>query len=56
MTSWLSEDLKEEIRRVFEPKYNRLLSETEIQEIAENLSSMTETILKSKLKYEKGHI
>ena len=34
---WLNENLKMEIKKVFEPRYNKELSVEEIQEIASNL-------------------
>lgn len=50
---WLTPQLKNEIRKVFEPKYKRKLSEDEVGEIAENLSGVVEAILeyKSQQKY-----
>lgn len=54
MHNWLNKSLKMEIRRVFEPRYKRKLSEKEVFEIAENLSGVVEQILKFqwKKKYE----
>lgn len=48
MKSWLSENLKLEIRKVFEPRCKRILNDEEIVEIAENLEAVTEEILKLK--------
>ena len=48
MNTWINEDVREEVRKVFEPRYNRSLSDTEIEEIAENLTGVTEQILKYK--------
>jgi hypothetical protein len=45
---WLTPELRREIRKVFEPKYKYALSEEEVEEIAENLSGVIETILKFK--------
>lgn len=55
---WLNKDLKEEIRKVFEPRYKRKLTDEEILEIADNLSSVIEEILKLKWKekYENRNI
>lgn len=39
---WLNEDLKKEIKKVFEPRYSRRLSGEEIYEIASNLTSYME--------------
>jgi hypothetical protein len=39
---WLNENLKMEIKKVFEPRYNKKLSGEEIQEIASNLVSYME--------------
>lgn len=46
--SWLTKELKEEIRRVFESRYKTKLTEDDIWEIAENLTTGIEVILKSK--------
>lgn len=45
---WLTEPLRQEIRRVFEPKYKRSLSDAEVETIAENLTEVMETFLKMK--------
>jgi len=37
---------------MFEPRYKRILTAREIEEIAENLTSYMKTIIKFKLKYE----
>jgi MinD-like ATPase involved in chromosome partitioning or flagellar assembly len=39
---WLNENLKMEIKKVFELRYNKKLSREEIQEIASNLVSYFE--------------
>jgi hypothetical protein len=39
---WLNEDLKNEIKRIFEPRYKRTLTEEEILVIASNLVSYME--------------
>lgn len=46
---WLTDELKEEIRTCFEKKYERRLSEEDILEIAENLTSLIVTITKFKI-------
>lgn len=45
---WLTDELKAEIRKVLEPKYERRLKDSEIVEIAENLSGFIESYLKFK--------
>lgn len=39
---WLNKELKQEIKKVFEPKYGRKLSSEEVKEIAVNLASYVE--------------
>lgn len=39
---WLNEKLKQEIKNIFEPKYQRKLTDSEIKEIALNLTSYME--------------
>jgi hypothetical protein len=46
--AWLSEDLRKEVRRVFEPRYKRILSNEEIFEIANNLTEFMELIIEYK--------
>jgi len=50
--NWLNENLKQKIKVMFEPRYKRILTEMEVEEIAENLTGYMETIIKFKLKYE----
>lgn len=45
---WLTDELKQEVRKHFEPKYRRKLSEDEVFEIADNLTEVMETYLKMK--------
>ena len=54
MANWLTTDLKEEVRKVFEPRYGRHLTDSEVKEIAENLTDFLEVLLKYRLrlKYE----
>ena len=49
---WISETLKERVCQVFQPKYDSLLSDTEICNIAENLTSLIEAVLVTGNKYE----
>jgi hypothetical protein len=50
MNSYLNENLKSEIRKVFEPRYRRELDDNEVEDIAENLSVVVEEICKFKWK------
>ena len=43
---WLDEDLKKQVRQVFEPRYNRPITELEVIEIAGNLTNFMEDILR----------
>lgn len=49
---WLSDNLKVKIKKVFEAKYKRQLTDREVIDIAENLTGYMETIIKFKLRYE----
>lgn len=42
MDNWLDENLKKEVRKVFEPKYKRKLTEEEVKDIANNLVMLVE--------------
>jgi hypothetical protein len=55
-TTWITPNLKAQIRNVFEPRYKRKLSHLEIIEIAENLAGVIETICQTewKRKYEQS--
>ena len=46
MDTWLTEELKQEIRNTFEPRYKRELSDDEVVEIATNLVTFTEHVVK----------
>lgn len=46
--SWLTELLKEEVRKVFEPRYKRKLTDNEVIDIANNLVGIVEVYAKSK--------
>ena len=52
--NWLNEDLKKEIRKLFEPRYKRTLTDDEVIEIAENLTEVMEAFLKMKWKQKYG--
>lgn len=45
---WLSPQLKEEVRKVFEPRYKRKLTDSEIVSIAQNLTQIMEVFFKFK--------
>lgn len=51
---WLNEDLKKEIKKVFEPRYKRSLTDDEVIEIAENLTEVMEAFLKMKWRQKYG--
>lgn len=44
--NWITNDLKKEVRKVFEPRYQRELSDQEVIEIAINLSNFFELLFK----------
>jgi hypothetical protein len=44
--AWLSDDLAQNIRVIFEPRYNRKLTDFEVSDIAENITNSMETLLK----------
>lgn len=48
--TWLTENLKQEVRAIFEPRYLRKLNDFEVEKIAENLTSMLEPTIKFKWK------
>lgn len=41
---WLTDELKIKVRKVFEPRYGKTLSDLEIEDIAENLVGFIEGI------------
>lgn len=49
-SEWLTDELKQEIRKVFEPRYKRQLTDIEILDIAGNLTGVVEEMLKLKWK------
>ena len=51
---WLTEELKIRVRKVFEPRYNRSLSDSEVIVIAENLTQFMEHFLKFKWRLNYG--
>jgi hypothetical protein len=44
--SWLTDELKTEVRKKFEPRYKRKLTDKEVIEVAENVEEVVETILR----------
>ena len=53
-TFWLSEKLKQKTKEVFEPRYGRKLTDSEVIEIADNLEVVVEEILKLKWRQKYG--
>jgi len=49
---WLTEELQIKVRKVFEPKYERTLSDTEVISIAENLTMFMEHFFKFRYRME----
>lgn len=43
---WLTEELKQKVRKVFEPRYKRSLTDFEVEEIAQNYASFFEGLAK----------
>lgn len=52
---WLTAELQQKVRKIFEPKYNRTLSDSEVVTIAENLTSFMEHFFKFKYRLEYGN-
>ena len=52
--TWLTDELKAEVRSLFEPRYKRKLTDDEVVEIANNLTGFIDAFLKFKwrLKHE----
>jgi len=52
--TWLTDELKAEVRSLFEPRYKRKLTDDEVVGIANNLTEFIKTFLKFKwrLKHE----
>ena len=44
--NWLTQELKDEIRRIYEPRYKKKLTDQEVVEIAENVEEVVETALR----------
>lgn len=56
MNTWLTSDLKSEIRLLFEPKYGRRIDDAEVAKLATNLTEYMETVIKWNMKYEQTAI
>ncbi len=52
---WLTQELRQKLRKVFKPRYGRELAESEVEDIAENLVSFTQNVVEmyKKYRYEK---
>jgi hypothetical protein len=48
MKTWLNDELKKDVRKVFEPRYKRKLLDEEVVDIANNLTGFLEVYVKSK--------
>lgn len=49
--NWLTKELRLRLKVAFEPKYGRKLTESEVEEIAENLVSLTQNVIEMQGKY-----
>lgn len=49
--NWLTKELRLRLKVVFEPKYGRKLTESEVEEIAENLVSLAQNAIEIQRKY-----
>lgn len=54
MENWCTEELRQEVRKVFEPRYKRKLTDEEIISIAVNLADLMEGYLKLKWRQKYG--
>ena len=51
---WITDELKAEIRKVFEPRYKHPLTDLEVFAIAENLTQLLEVFFKMKWRVDYG--
>lgn len=51
---WLTNDLKKRIKDLYEPRYKRPLTDSEVISIAENLASFIEHFLRYKRRIDYG--
>ena len=54
MDSWLDGNLKKEVKKIFEPRYKRILTDDEVINIATNLVALMETYAKYRWRNEYG--
>lgn len=54
MSRWLNENLKEKVKRVFEPRYKRPLTDDEVSSIANSLVSFVEVYAQAKWREKYG--
>lgn len=54
MENWCTEELRQEVRKIFEPRYKRKLTDEEIVSIAVNLADLMEGYLKLKWREKYG--
>lgn len=55
MLTWLTDELKQDIRKQYEPLYKRNLTDEEIERIAVNLTEVLEAYLKMEWKQKYGN-
>lgn len=55
MITWLTDELKQDVRKRYEPLYKRKLTDEEVEEIATNLTEVLEAYLKMKWKQKYGN-
>ena len=51
---WITDELKAEIRKVFEPRYKHPLTDSEVFAIAQNLTQLLEMFFKMKWRIDYG--
>lgn len=55
MLTWLTDELKQEVRNRYEPLYKRKLTDDEVERIALNITEVIEAYLKMKWKQKYGN-
>lgn len=55
MVPWLTDELKHDIRKRYEPLYKRKLTDDEVERIAVNLTEVLEAYLKMRWKQKYGN-
>lgn len=53
--SWLTPKLREKVKKFFELRYDRQLTELEVEAIAENLTSFLEVVMKYEYEQKYGN-